>query len=351
MDKQKLFDIYNDKKSEAIEWIVSDVKSGNKDDHVLLIDGLNLFFRTWSVNPSMNDNGDHVGGVVGSLRSLGAAIRDINPTRCVIVWDGKGGSQRRRKLHPGYKANRKPNKRLNRTYEDMMSDKQEEASMRRQIVSLIGYLQTLPMTLISIDSIEADDVIAYATTNVLKDKVTIMSTDKDFIQLVNDKVSVWNPTQKIMYTPEVVLAKKLIPAHNYLMFRIMDGDASDEIAGIKGAGLKTLVKRIPILTENRSVSIEDVLQVAEDNKGKYKLFNTILDNADKLTLNYKLMQLSNVDISGINKMKIVNKLGENNPKLNKIEFIRKLREDRMEHLFKNFHTWVKETFTLLNSYI
>ena len=85
------------------------------DDKVLIIDGLNTFIRCFAVNPTSNEDGIHVGGIVGFLKSIGYAIRMHQPTRCMIIFDGKGGSQRRRKLFPQYKEKRKVNQRFNRT--------------------------------------------------------------------------------------------------------------------------------------------------------------------------------------------------------------------------------------------
>ena len=80
----------------------SDHSKKHPNDRILLIDGLNTFIRVFSVFPSTNENGIHVGGFVGLLRSIGYAIRMLAPTRVVIVFDGKGGSTRRRKFYPEY---------------------------------------------------------------------------------------------------------------------------------------------------------------------------------------------------------------------------------------------------------
>ena len=58
---------------------------------VLLVDALNTFLRSYAAIPTLDDNGNHIGGMTGFLRSIGAAIRDFKPTRVVIVFDGKGG--------------------------------------------------------------------------------------------------------------------------------------------------------------------------------------------------------------------------------------------------------------------
>ena len=67
---------------------------------VLLVDGTNTFMRCWCANPAMDENGNHTGGVVGFLKSVGYAIKLLAPTRCVVIFDGVGGSFKRRKIFP-----------------------------------------------------------------------------------------------------------------------------------------------------------------------------------------------------------------------------------------------------------
>ena len=73
---------------------------------VMIVDGMNLFIRNFIANPLMAE-GQHVGGAVGFLQSLGSLITQHRPTECVVVWEG-GGSLRRRQIFPGYKGRRKP---------------------------------------------------------------------------------------------------------------------------------------------------------------------------------------------------------------------------------------------------
>ena len=67
------------------------------NDRVLLIDGLNIFLRAFAVNGSLNEKGVPVGGIMGFLKSLALSIREIDPTRVIVVYDGAGGSKRRKK--------------------------------------------------------------------------------------------------------------------------------------------------------------------------------------------------------------------------------------------------------------
>ena len=142
-------------------------KEHSVDDHVLIIDGLNNFIRTWAASPATNSDGQHIGGIVGFLQTIGLAIRTLGPTRVIITFDGKGGSARRKKLYPEYKAGRKPLKRPNRV--EGMTDEGEAENMRRQFRRLIEYLDCLPVGVITIENIEADDTIAYISKQILKD--------------------------------------------------------------------------------------------------------------------------------------------------------------------------------------
>ena len=104
-----------------------------KNSRVLIIDGLNTFIRCWTSTPTLNDDGDHVGGVTGTLKSIGYAIRQTQPTRVIVAFDGQGGSKMRKKIYSEYKANRAKSKlRMNRAYNEMMNDEEERESMKRQ---------------------------------------------------------------------------------------------------------------------------------------------------------------------------------------------------------------------------
>ena len=175
---------------------------------ILLVDGNNLFLRAWNANPAMDENGNHTGGLTGSLKSLGYAIKLLAPTRCVVIFDGVGGSYKRRQIFPEYKAHRKNKIRLNRAYEEMSDAPTEEESCKRQYIRFTQYLQVLPVNILSLDHQESDDVIAYLALDYFKssNKIYIMSADRDFLQLCDGRVSVYSPTKKRIYGPAEVLA-------------------------------------------------------------------------------------------------------------------------------------------------
>ena len=310
---------------------------GEPDDRVLIIDGLNTFIRVFSVIPTTNDDGIHVGGIVGFLKSIGYTINMIRPTRTIIVFDGKGGSSRRRKIYPEYKAKRKTKYRVNRSY-DFASPEDEKQNMIMQLQRIVEYLETLPITVLSYDNIEADDTIGYLCRQVLTEsQITVMSTDKDFLQLANGRIKIWSPTKKKMYDESAVLDEYGISSHNLIWYRVLDGDKSDNIKGVKGLGLKTIQKKLPFLSENRIVNIDEVI-------------NKLPESKDVIELNYKLMQLSDVDISGTTKTKIIDKVNAPINRLIKYKFQTMFLEDKLFTTFPNVTSWLLTNFNQLNHY-
>lgn len=329
-------------------------KPREKDDHVLIIDGLNTFIRVFSAVPALNDDGMHVGGVIGFLKSVGSNIRQFQATRCVVVFDGTGGSQRRRKLYPDYKANRKNKTKMNR-YDEFADLVDEQRSMKEQFVRLIEYFDVLPLTVISIDNIEADDVIAYIAKQYYDkhdNKITIVSSDRDFLQLVNTKIRVWSPVKKKLYTPEKIQEEFGILPENYLLYRMMSGDASDNIPGINGVGLKTLINRFPNMNQ-KEMNFDTIIEEAKgniDSGSKIKIFNEIVTNRELLHRNYRLMQLSEVDISATSTLGIIGKMDATINKLNTRIFKRLFLEDKLYENIKDVDKWLRDTFNRLNIY-
>ena len=323
------------------------VDSGKPNDSVLLIDGLNTFIRVFSAIPTTNDDGVHIGGIVGFLRSLAYTINMVRPTRTIIVFDGKGGSNRRRKIFPQYKMGRKMSHRLNRAH-DFLTRDDEKQMMVHQLNRVVEYLECLPLTIINMDNIEADDVIGYCSKHVFKDKVTIMSTDKDFLQLIDDRIQVYSPTKKLMYNQERVLEEYGIHPKNFLLFRVLDGDKSDSIPGIKGAGIKTLLKMFPWLGEPHQYTIEDLLKSADTKKTQYKLCENMVDERDKLFLNRRLMDLDDGIMSGNSKLKVQNITSQPIQRTIKHKFQKMFLEDKMYTALPNLNSWLANTFNRLN---
>jgi len=317
------------------------------NDRVLIVDGLNLYLRVFAVNGALNDNGVPVGGLTGFLRSLAYAIREVNPTRVIIVYDGAGGSQRRRKIHSDYKSNRKPGKRITR-WDAFKNASEEKESMKIQFSRLLEYLDFLPINVISIDRIEADDTIAYIAHTLLDKEVTIMSADQDFLQLVNDRITVWSPTKKKFYTPRMVEADYGIPAHNFLMYKVLMGDKSDNIEGVKGLGPKKLPKIVPDLFTQQTLDLDFILEHA--GKGEEPMHKRISESADQLQLNEELMDLKNPPVSGELKLRIARLIEAPINLLSRNDFIIMYNDDQLGNAIKIPDLWLKEHFIKLNTF-
>ena len=329
--------------------LLDNVQKGDSlsvNDRVLIVDGLNLYLRAFAVNGALNDNGVPVGGLTGFLRSLAYAIREVNPTRVIVVYDGAGGSQRRRKIHSEYKSNRKPGKRITRW--DAFKDVSEEKdAMKIQFSRLLDYLDFLPVNVISIDRIEADDTIAYIAHTLLNKDVTIMSSDQDFLQLVNERITVWSPTKKKFYTPRMVMDDYGVPAHNFLMYKVLMGDKSDNIEGVKGLGPKKLPKIVPDLLTQNTLDLDFILEHA--GKGEEPMHKKIVESATQLQINEELMDLKNPPISGELKLQITRLIEAPINLLSRNEFIMMYNDDQLGNAIASPDLWLREHFVKLNT--
>jgi len=301
----------------------------------------------------MNDDGEHIAGITSVLKSIGFAIKQTKPTRVIVVFDGKGGARTRQKVFKGYKANRGKNKlRVNRQYTDMLTKEDERESMKRQYKWLADTLDVLPVTTMIYDGVEADDVMGYIASQLVKEdeQAVVMSTDKDFLQLVSDTTIVWSPTKKKIYNTESLKEEFGIEAKNILLYRTLDGDDSDEIPGIKGLGIKTLLKRIPEFTGDVKLSMDDLFRLCEEKqveKKPIKLYNDILSARPQLEMNERLMQLYDPEISGTIKMNILSQYDEPVKSLNKLDFMKVCMKYKIIDTFGNMSDWLNMTYGIL----
>lgn len=312
-----------------------------KNSRVLVVDGLNTFIRAYAASPVLNGDGEHVGGISGFLMSVGHAIKAINPTRVIVVFDGKNGSARRRSLYPDYKANRKVKIRLNRA---ITVDKQD--NQLQQLIRLTDYLSIMPITTIVVDGSEADDVIAYIANDYLLQKdsqVFIMSSDKDFMQLVDSRIHVWSPTKKKMFYSEDVTETFQVLPQNFALYRALTGDDSDNIPGVHGLGAKTLLDKFPRVATD-PMTLDEFITYAKElaTDSKVKIYQKVVDAEADIRLYYEVVQLAESNINLSNKMKVIEMVEQPITKLAKIKFHSMLIEDRMTTAIKNVEMWLRE---------
>lgn len=322
----------------------------SKHDNVLIIDGLNMFLRNFAVLNYVNQDGVHIGGLGGFLRSLGSLVNNIKPTSIYIIFDGIGSSQNRKNLLPEYKSGRNLARMTNHTAFDDLEE--EKDSKVNQIARLIHYLKCLPIHLISLDKIEADDIIAHLSQyliNEYKSSITIVSADKDFLQLVNSNITVYSPIVKEHYTPKLVKEKFGLPAKNFILYKTLMGDNSDKVPGLKGLGPKKLFKFFPEL-QDTEMSLEDLRNICELKYKDNIIYSRLIFEYETLQNHYKIMDLSNPLVDDNEKLLIEQATKETANKLNVPDFSKMYHEDGLGHILKNVDFWLRDTFRTLSSF-
>ena len=317
----------------------------NLNDRILIIDSLNTFLRAFTVIQHFNKSLNHVGGLTGYLRSVGYAINLIRPTRVILAFDGKGSSTNKRYLYPEYKANRGIRRVTN--WDAFENQEQESEAITNQLVRLIDYLKCLPVDLISIDKIEADDVIGYISQQ-MDSQITIMSSDRDYLQLVSQNITVYSPTKKIFYTPKKVLDEYGVSSENFLNYKVLTGDAGDNVPGIKGVGPKTIAKLYPELADDVKMTLTEVIDKAKEGEGK--AFMSIRNFEHQLKINEKLMDLTNPNIPDDSLVEINEMLENPNKTFRSKEFMSLYEEDDLGNSISNLQTWLHNNFYQLSKY-
>lgn len=272
----------------------------------LIFDGTNCFHRNFAANPTADANGNPVGGVMGSIKSIRSMLQDTRADRVIFVWDGDGGAQRRRGIIAEYKAGRKP--RLNREVDETAQDSADNfAWQASKLKALLGFLGVAQL---DVPNIEADDAIGYLVGLLDPQPKVVVSSDRDMWQLVSETTSVWWPGRKTYITKENFKEASPILPENFVLARAISGggDKSDNIHGIHGLGEKTILKLFPELS-TRPFSPEQLFEDAETTlrlnreagiemgKSEKRWLQVILDNRDLVSRNVEVMQLTTPNIS------------------------------------------------------
>ena len=314
------------------------------NDHILIVDAMNTLIRSFSLLKAMNPSGAHIGGLVGFLRSLGYVTRIFDPTRVIIVWDGKGGSANRKNIDPNYKAQRATSR---ITHWGLYDNKEEETeALIGQLFRTQDYLECLPLQQIVIEKLEADDIIAYLAkraSNAGK-KVTIVSSDKDFYQLIDNNIEVYAPVKKKTFTLNNIKEEIGVLPQNYNIVKALLGDNSDNIPGVKGLGIKTILSEWKSFTYDKNASLQDIYDHCEtqlDQEKPKKIFAKILHNWNRVMTNFELMNLHNSTLDE-KEVKYVEDIFKSDiPDLQTGVFLSLLDQDKIEGITKNTEGWLE----------
>jgi 5'-3' exonuclease len=289
---------------------------------------MNNIMKIASVDHKMNSDGEEYGIILTSLRLIGEVLKKKDFDYCLAAYDGEGSGVLRWQYYKDYKANRdknyeahNPNKSdydkyienyaknvLRYSREKSEAKEKEEESFARQKEIVQRILDELCIRQYEFENVEGDDIISYYVKNKKdNEKVVIVSSDKDLTQLISDTVIVYNPRIKDFITKDNAVEKLDILPENIVLEKVICGDVSDNIKGVKGVGNDTLIKLFPQI-KNEKIDLEFIMrrskELLDERKAEKKkplkslenILNGVTDGCqgDKLyEINQKIIDLSN----------------------------------------------------------
>ena len=285
-----------------------------KSDHFYLIDGSGYIFRAYYALPPLSRKSDGMptGAVNGFCNMLFKLLEDSKskenlqkPTHFAVIFDS-ARKNFRNEIYKDYKANR--------------SDAPDDLIPQFDFIRKSVMAFNLPS--VELINYEADDLIATYAEQILKigAKVTIVSSDKDLMQLFNKNVRIYDPMKNKFLGEEDVIKKFGVKSDKVIDVQSLAGDTSDNVPGVPGIGVKTAAELI-----NKYGNLEKLLSKAHEIK-QNKRRETILENKDKALISKKLVTLKkDVPI----KIKLDDFVIKNIDKDKLYEFLREMEFNRL----------------------
>jgi len=250
-----------------------------KTDHFYLIDGSGYIFRAYYALPPLTRKSDGlpVGAVSGFCSMLFKLLEDSKsnenlqkPTHFAVIFDSARKTFRN-EIYSDYKANR--------------SEAPDDLAPQFEYIRKSVLAFNLPS--VDLPNYEADDLIATYTEQILAKgaKVTIVSSDKDLMQLYRKDVRLFDPMKNKFITPEDIMNKFGVEPKKVIDVQSLAGDSSDNIPGVPGIGVKTAAELI-----NQYGTLEKLLDNAQEIK-QNKRRETLIENKDKAIISKKLVTL------------------------------------------------------------
>ena len=250
-----------------------------KTDHFYLIDGSGYIFRAYYALPPLTRKSDGLptGAVSGFCSMLFKLLEDSKsdqnlqkPTHFAVIFDSARKTFRN-EIYSDYKANR--------------SEAPDDLAPQFEYIRKSVLAFNLPS--VDLPNYEADDLIATYVDQILKKgaKVTIVSSDKDLMQLYKKGVRIFDPMKNKFITDDDVLKKFGVDASKVIDVQSLAGDSSDNVPGVPGIGVKTAAELI-----NKYGTLENLLKSAHEIK-QNKRRETLIENKDKALISKKLVTL------------------------------------------------------------
>ncbi|MDA9167440.1 DNA polymerase I [Candidatus Pelagibacter sp.] len=250
-----------------------------KTDHFYLIDGSGYIFRAYYALPPLTRKSDGlpVGAVSGFCSMLFKLLEDSKsnenlqkPTHFAVIFDAARKTFRN-EIYSDYKANR--------------SEAPDDLAPQFEYIRKSVVAFNLPS--VDLPNYEADDLIATYAEQILAKgaKVTIVSSDKDLMQLYRKDVRIFDPMKNKFITPEDIVTKFGVGPEKVIDVQSLAGDSSDNVPGVPGIGVKTAAELI-----NKYGTLEKLLDNAQEIK-QNKRRETLIENKDKAIISKKLVTL------------------------------------------------------------
>lgn len=263
----------------------------------LIIDGQWNLKRNFHRSKNSFLNSGHDDTVFNFLDCVRSAIKKILPDRVVVMWDGFNSGKYRYEIYRPYKANRE--KRWDLQNRAIISEgkNSEKDLIDYQIlldkINVKNYLEDLFIRQLECDYIEADDLIAYYILNKREnEEIVIYSRDCDYLQLIDENVSVLNPDTYKIVTKDNFKELFGYTIENELLFKCFEGDSSDNISGVKGVTRNNLIKNFPDMANNKYYFKELLSEASKKSeKKKLKLYEKIMGSGNIVYRNANLMNL------------------------------------------------------------
>lgn len=261
---------------------------GEEKFTTLLVDGSNILELSASADKRVGSNGKLAGPIFQFLLQLKIMLQKGNFRYVYVFWDGDNSGEYRAMLLPTYKANRDKNYNLDvavglSDYMKQVNDKvkamqeyfynknknrRDEKKKEKEIFYeqrdvVMDCLEELFIRQCLCDKVEADDLIAYYVKNKKpRERIVIMSNDRDLTQLISDDVIIYVQSMKKFINTKNHTTELGYNYQNVKLKKILCGDSSDNIKGIKGLGETTLFKNFPEFKE-RAVTLDEVIERAK----------------------------------------------------------------------------------------
>lgn len=242
-------------------------------EKILIVDGHNLLFKMYYGIPnSIRRNGVEIKGVIGFIGVLLKLSTQFNSYSIIVVFDSETSTEENKRIDAFYKSNRP----------DYSKIEDNPFTQLQMIKNCLNYLKIFNL---ECSHYEADDYIASLCEQLQKDySIVIVSTDKDFFQLVNENILVYQYYGKksVLYGVKEVQERYGVAPMQFPLYLSIVGDTSDHVIGVRGIGPKKVIK------------------VLNDNDFLNKFKDTIQTNLTLVTLNKKI----NINNFSIRKLKL-----------------------------------------------